>query len=330
METLAGRNVLVTGGAGFIASHLCEALVAVGACVRVLVHYRFDHSIGNLRHAAPEILGQMEVVHGSVEDPFQVDRCVAGCDTVFHLAALIAIPYSYQAPASYIAANVHGTLNVLEACRRHAVRRLMHTSTSEVYGTALYTPIDERHPLQAQSPYAASKIAADKLVESYHLSFGLPAVTIRPFNTYGPRQSSRAVIPTIVHQALRSGEIRLGALDPVRDLTHVSDTVAGFLAGAAAPGVEGATINLGTGSAVSVGELAAAIQRVAGVDKPVVADPARLRPKASEVMRLISDNRLAAQRLGWAPRLTLEEGLVSTVEFFEQHSPETAASLYVV
>jgi NAD dependent epimerase/dehydratase len=330
MHNLAGKRVLVTGAGGFIASHLCERLVAEGAAVRALVHYRFDHSIGNLRHASPAQRDAIEIVHGSVEDPFQVDRCVAGCDTVFHLAALIAIPYSYQAPASYIATNVHGTLNVLEACRRHGVRRLIHTSTSEVYGTALYTPIDERHPLQAQSPYSASKIAADKLVESYHLSFGLPAVTIRPFNTYGPRQSSRAVIPTIVHQALHADEIRLGALDPVRDLTHVSDTAAGFLAGAQTPGIEGMTINLGTGSAVSVGELAAEIQRVIGVDKSIVADPARLRPKASEVMRLLSDNRLARERMGWGPRLTLAEGLASTVAFFRNNSPETSAAHYVV
>ena len=330
METLSGKRVLVTGGGGFIGSHLCERLVQEGAHVRALVHYRFDHSIGNLRHLPSDTQEEIEVVHGSVEDPFAVDRAVEGCDTVFHLAALIAIPYSYRAPASYIATNVHGTLNVLEACRRHETRRLVHTSTSEVYGTALYTLIDEKHPLQAQSPYSASKIAADKLVESYHLSFRLPVVTIRPFNTYGPRQSSRAVIPTIIQQALHTPEIRLGSLDPVRDLTHVADTVAGFLAGMRSPGIEGQTLNLGVGTAVSIGELAALIQQIIGTAKPIRTDADRLRPKASEVMRLISDNQLAREQLDWAPTIPLAEGLRTAVEFFRNHPPEIDASRYVV
>ena len=256
---------------------------------------------------------------GNVEDGDFVQRQVKGKDVVFHLAALIAIPYSYHAPRSYVRANVEGTLNVLEAARNHGVARVVHTSTSEVYGTAQYAPIDEKHPLQGQSPYSASKIGADKLAESYHLAFGLPVATIRPFNTYGPRQSARAVIPTIVAQALTAPEVRLGALDPVRDLTFVRDTVEGFLAVGSAPGAVGQTLNVGSGQGITVGELARLILELLGVEKPIVLDPERVRPPSSEVFKLVCDNARARTLLGWQPTHTLREGLRETIDFVSTH-----------
>ena len=314
--SVEGRAVVVTGAGGFIGSHLAETLVRAGARVRALGHYRGDGSAGFLDDSP--LRDEMEVVLGDVRDPSQMRALVRGQDLVFHLAALIGIPYSYEAPSSYVATNVSGSLHMLEACRDEGVERLLVTSTSEVYGTARYVPIDEEHPLQGQSPYSATKIGADKLAEAYHASFSLPVVVVRPFNTYGPRQSARAVIPTIIGQALAGGEIRIGSLDPARDLTYVQDTVEGFLALASAQGIEGKVVNLGCGSSISIGEL---VRRICSIchreDAEIVVDPERIRPEWSEVMELRSDNRLACELAGWEPRVELEKGLRRTVEWFE-------------
>ena len=328
--TLQGKKVLVTGAGGFIASHLCEALVGAGADVTALVRYNALSATGNLSFAAPEAVERMEIVFGNVEDGDDMRHVVEGHEIVFHLAALIAIPYSYVAPRSYLRANVEGTLNVLEAARRLGVGRVLHTSTSEVYGTARTVPIDEEHPLQGQSPYSASKIGADKLAESYHASFDLPVVTVRPFNTYGPRQSARAFIPTIISQALVRDEIHLGALDPLRDMTFVSDTVAGFVAAATAPDVEGETINLGTGETHSIGDFAERIQSIMGTAKPIVQDPDRVRPAKSEVGRLVSDNSKARKLLGWSPQVSLDEGLARAVDFVRDNIGLYAPDRYTV
>ncbi len=308
--------MLVTGATGFIGSHLVQQLVSDGASVRAMAHYRGDPTLGNLEFLPAEARAALTVIKGDVGDPFFVRRAVEGCDIVFHLAALIGIPYSYVAPASYVATNVQGTLNVLEACRTEGTPRLVHTSTSEAYGTARQTPIDEQHPLQAQSPYSASKIGADKLAESYHCAFRLPVVTIRPFNTFGPRQSARAVIPTIAGQLLAgAGSLRLGSLTPVRDLTFVTDTVAGLIRGALAENVDGEVFNLGVGRGISIGDLAARIMALVGREIPVETDAARVRPEASEVLELLSDNAKARERLGWEPAVSLDQGLEHTCEF---------------
>jgi dTDP-glucose 4,6-dehydratase len=278
------------------------------------VHYNSASTWGNLDRLPKDILDSVEIVAGDLGDGFIVDRAVRDSSMVFHLGALIGIPYSYVAPAAYVTTNVTGTVNVLEACRRHQVRRLVHTSTSEVYGSAQYVPIDERHPLVGQSPYSASKIAADKMVESYWLSFGTPVVTVRPFNTYGPRQSARAVIPTIVTQALAGPQIELGSTDTVRDFTYVEDTVSGFVAAANALAVEGEVVNLGTGNAVTVGEIVSQVEAILSKPLRVVQHPGRVRPAASEVQRLISDNRRARDLLDWAPRVTLQKGLALTID----------------
>jgi UDP-glucose 4-epimerase len=267
-----------------------------------------------------EIRSQIEVVRGDVRDPHLMLDLVAGVDVVFHLAALIAIPYSYQAPGEYVATNVSGTLNVLEAARRSGVARIVHTSTSETYGTAQYRPIDERHPIVAQSPYAASKAGADRLAESYHLSFGVPVVTVRPFNTFGPRQSARAVVPTILSQLLAGRpELRLGATDPERDLTYVGDTVEGLLIVGGSDAAVGTAVNLGTGQTHTIGAVAELCMAVTGRRVPVVVDPARVRPAASEVLALVSDNRRALELSGWRPRVSLEEGLRRCAAFVAAH-----------
>src|ERR1700722_315655 len=266
----SGKKVLVTGAGGFIGSHLTEALVAAGATTTAMVRYNSGSLIGNLAFMNADKLEAVQIVSGNVEDSDFVYKSIKGQDVVFHLAALIAIPYSYEVPRTYLRTNIEGTLNVLEAARRYNIARVIHTSTSEVYGTALRTPIDENHPLQGQSPYSASKIGADKLAESYYRSFGPAGTTVRPFNTLGPRQSARAFIPTIIAQALARDKVRLGSLPPERDMTFVNDTVAGFMAAAATSGIEGMTINLGTGKTYSVGWFAKQILRVMDVDKPVV------------------------------------------------------------
>lgn len=315
-----GRPVLVTGADGFIGSHLTERLVREGARVRAFCFYNSSGSWGWLDGADPAVKGRLDVRLGDIRDVRFVEEACSGVDTVFHLAALIAIPYSYTAPESFVDTNVKGTLNVLEGARRAGCRRMIHTSTSEVYGTPADLPIRETHPLQGQSPYSASKIAADKLCEAYHCSFGQPVVTLRPFNTYGPRQSARAVLPTIIVQLLSGqAEVKLGRLDPRRDLTFVSDTVEGFLLAAQAEDVEGEVIQLGTGSAVSIGELLQLACAVLGIDAKAVQEPARLRPDDSEVMALLSDPARATQLLGWRPVVTLEDGLKRTAEWLSQH-----------
>jgi len=329
-SSLVGRRVLVTGAGGFIGSHLAERLVREGAEVHAMVHYNALSSWGNLDLVAPEVKSHLRVTLGNIEDSDYVMHACRGMDVVFHLAALIAIPYSYIAPRSYLRANVEGTLNVLEAARRLGVGRVIHTSTSEVYGTALREPIDEDHPLQGQSPYSASKIGADKMAESYWRSFETEVVTLRPFNTFGPRQSARAFIPTIISQALERDEIRLGSLDPLRDMTFVSDTVAGYLAAANAPNIAGETINLGTGETRSIGDFAERILSLMGVEKPVVQETDRMRPAKSEVGKLVSDNSKARRLLGWSPSIGIDDGLRATIEFIAAHRHLYRAGSYTV
>jgi UDP-glucose 4-epimerase len=314
------RRVLVTGAGGFIGSHLVERLAAEGIAVRALLRYSSRSDAGNLDFLPPELLRNVEIIRGDLRDPhFMLDACDK-VDVVFHLAALIGIPYSYEAPVEYVAGNVAGTLNVLEAARRQRVSRVVHTSTSETYGTAQYRPIDEKHPLVAQSPYSASKVGADKLAECYHKSFDLPVVTVRPFNTYGPRQSARAVVAVILSQLVGGrSELRLGALSPQRDLTFVEDTVAGMLALGACEAAVGRTVNLGTGEALSIGDLARLCMRIVGREIPVKVEEERLRSADSEVLALVSDNRLARQLCGWRPRIGLEEGLRRCIAFIREH-----------
>jgi len=273
-----GKKVIVTGAGGFIGSHLVEALAKVGASVTAMVRYNSGSLIGNLAFLEPRILKEVRIASGNIDDSDFVYRVIEGQEIVLHLAALIAIPYSYEAPRAYLRTNAEGTLNVLEAARRLSVARVVHTSTSEVYGTALRVPIDEEHLLQGQSPYSASKISADKLAESYFRSFGVPVVTLRPFNTFGPRQSARAFIPTIISQALTRDEIRLGSLAPERDMTFVTDTVAGFMAAAVTPGIDGMALNLGTGETHSVGWFAERLLKRMGTTKPIVQERQRMRP----------------------------------------------------
>lgn len=312
-------TVAVTGADGFIGSHLVEHLVARGHRVRAMAQYNSFGTWGWLDALAPDVLAEVDVVAGDVTDGDTVRDLISGAGTVYHLAALIAIPHSYRAPRSYVQTNVVGTLNVLEAVREQGCDRLVHTSTSETYGTARSVPISEHHPLQAQSPYAASKVGADKLVESYHASFGVPAVTLRPFNTFGPRQSARAVIPTVVSQvAAGAPEIRLGALDPTRDFLFVRDTAAAFAGVGTAPAaaVIGETFNAGTGEEISVGRLAATICELMGRPVPVRQEDQRLRPAGSEVMRLVCDSTKLRAAIGWAPAHTLTGGLKLTIDWF--------------
>ncbi|NDK16037.1 MAG: SDR family NAD(P)-dependent oxidoreductase, partial [Armatimonadetes bacterium] len=312
-------SVLVTGAGGFIGSHVVEATVRDGHQVRALVRYNSRGSSGFLDDLDAEIRESVEVVFGDLRDEESVAKAAEGVDAILHLGALIAIPYSYEAPRATIETNVIGTTNVLSAARRLGVRRVVHTSTSEVYGTALYAPIDEKHPLQGQSPYSASKIAADKIVESYHRSFGIPTVTIRPFNTFGPRQSARAVIPTIISQLLKGPQVRLGALHPTRDLTFVEDTAWAFVLAAQAQGVDGEEINLGTGQEISIGDLATKIAALMEREIEIVSDDQRQRPAKSEVERLIADNSKAKRLLAWEPQVGLDEGVRRTVRWIEAH-----------
>jgi NAD dependent epimerase/dehydratase len=327
----AGRRVTVTGAGGFIGSHLVEGLVQAGATVRAIVRYNGRSDIGALANVDAATRGAVEVVFSDVTDPFAMRAAVAGADTVFHLAALIAIPYSYAAPASYVATNVLGTLNVLEASRHLDVRRVVHTSTSETYGTARYVPIDEHHPLQAQSPYSASKIAADALAESFNRAFDAPVATIRPFNTYGPRQSARAVIPTIAAQvAAGRSTITLGDVRPIRDLTYVADTVRGFMAVARSDACVGVVTNIGTGTGIAIGDLARLIAEVAGVgDLEIVEAAERFRPPESEVFELVADASQARERAGWEPRISLREGLQHVLTYVRAHPDRYEIDRYV-
>jgi dTDP-glucose 4,6-dehydratase len=315
------KRVLVTGADGFIGSHLVEALVREGVEVRAFVHYNSFNSWGWLDYCTDDVRGHFEVFPGDVRDPNGVRTAIKGCDTVLHLAALIAIPFSYQSPDSYVDTNIRGTLNVLQAARDLGVRRVVHTSTSEVYGTARTVPIREDHPLQGQSPYSATKIAADQLAYSFHCAFGTPVTILRPFNTYGPRQSARAVIPTVITQ-LASGRdrIRLGALHPTRDFTFVTDTARGFILAARAPGIEGRVLNLGGQFEISIRDLALMIGEVMGRPVTLEQDDARLRPAASEVERLCADASGARDLLGWSPVFAglegLRRGLAETAAWF--------------
>ena len=324
-------QVLVTGAGGFIGSHVTEALLDAGHSVRALAHYNGKGSWGHLECLPEAHSAQIEVHLGDVTDSFMVRDLVAGCDVVLHLAALIGIPYSYVAPQSYVATNTLGTLNVLEACRQEKTSRVVVTSTSEVYGTAQYAPIDEAHPLQGQSPYSASKIGADKLAEAYYCSFDLPVVTLRPFNTYGPRQSARAVVPTVLTQALSGVErIELGNLSPQRDLTFVNDTARAFVAAAMTPGIEGEVIHIGQGSAVTIGELAELCLKAAGSSATITSMPGRLRPKKSEVDLLLCNPAKAAELLGWQPQVSLEEGLAQTADYLRDNLRDYRVQDYTV
>lgn len=322
------KKVLVTGAGGFIGSHLTERLVEIGADVRAMVHYNALGSQGWLD--ASKVKDQIEIIAGDITDRDSVMNAVKNREVVFHLAALIAIPYSYRAPASYIRTNIEGTLNVLQSVRSYDVERVVHTSTSEVYGTARYVPIDEVHPLQGQSPYSASKIGADKIAESFFHSYETPVVTVRPFNTFGPRQSARAVIPTIISQLLSNQVVHLGNLDATRDLNYVSNTVDGFIAAAGSAKAIGNTINLGSRREISIHNLAELIAKICQKPLEIETDPARLRPEGSEVERLMAENKLAYELLGWQPNVSLEEGLEKTISWISDHLDKFRPGEYTI
>jgi dTDP-glucose 4,6-dehydratase len=316
-------NILVTGADGFIGSHLVEELVRQGHNVRAFVMYNSFNSWGWLDSCAPDVKGKFEVIAGDIRDPNGVFDAVKGCSVIFHLAALIAIPFSYRSPDSYVDTNIRGTLNVLQAARKLNVEKVIHTSTSEVYGSAQFVPITEMHPLVGQSPYSASKIGADQLALSFFTSFELPVVTIRPFNTYGPRQSARAVIPTIITQLLsENNEVQVGNINATRDFSYVADTVSGFIAAMHSHDCAGETINLGTGFEVSIEKLIESISQTLKISKPLAFDSERIRPKLSEVDRLCSDNSKAKKMLNWTPRYSgidgLLEGLALTSDWFSK------------
>ena len=321
---------LVTGAGGFIGSHLVERLVRDGHSVRAYVHYNARNDWGNLELIDAAVRREVEIVTGDIADPFSVRRAAQGARTIYHLASLIAIPYSHVAPQTYAVTNVLGAINVLQAARDENVERVVHTSTSECYGTAQYVPIDERHPLQGQSPYSASKIGADMVAESYWRSFGLQVATIRPFNTFGPRQSARAVIPTIITQALRGGPIKLGSLAPTRDMNYVDNTVDGFVAIGNHAAATGEVINIGSGREIAVGDLAKLIVSMVGSRSEVVEDAARIRPPGSEVERLLCDNRKAARVVAWSPRVTLEDGLARTIDWIGRNLDRYKPDIYNV
>jgi NAD dependent epimerase/dehydratase len=330
MTTLAGRHILVTGAGGFIGGHLVERLVRDGARVRAMCRYNSRNDRGTLDWLDAEVTAEVEVVLGELRDIESVAAAVDGAEVVLHLGAQIAIPYSYVNPRDFVEVNVLGTLNVAHAALRQGVARIVHTSTSEVYGTAQSVPITEAHPLEPQSPYAASKVAADKLMDSYRRSFDLPVTVLRPFNTYGPRQSARAIIPTIIGQALTGSTLRLGSLHPRRDLTFVEDTTAAFVAAAISEAAIGRTVNIGTDHDVSVGDLVEIVADLLGRELTVETDPARLRPPNSEVERLRASPALAGELLGWAPRVELREGLARTIAWIERNVGHYRVDDYVI
>lgn len=321
-------RVFITGASGFIGSHLVEKLIKMDVNVRGMVHYNSRNDWGLLELLPKNILDEVDVISGDIQDPFFVRRAVKDCDVVFHLSSLIAIPYSYVAPSSYISTNVQGALNIMQACLEEGVKKVVHTSTSETYGTAQYVPIDENHSLQGQSPYSASKIGADKIAESFFLSFGLPVATIRPFNTYGPRQSVRAIIPVIITQVLNGGPLRIGSLNPTRDLNYVSDTIDGFIKVAESDRSIGEVINIGSGQEISIGDLARKIMKILGKDLEILTDEQRVRPEKSEVQRLLADNRKARELIGWEPKTPLDEGLKKTIAWFTENKDHYKSTIY--
>jgi NAD dependent epimerase/dehydratase len=327
-STWKNRRVLVTGAGGFIGSHLAEQLAQSGARTRCFLRYTSQGSLGSL--SASPLRSELEIIHGDVRDYESVFQAAKDVDVIFHLAALIGIPYSYHSPRSYVQTNIEGTLNVLEAARRHETERLICTSTSEVYGSALYVPIDENHPLQGQSPYSATKISADKIAESYHSSFGLPVSIARPFNAYGPRQSSRAVIPTIITQALAQLSVKLGNMHTTRDFNFVSDIVQGFLAIAETPATIGKTLNIGSGTETSISGLIDLIFELIGAKCPVEIDESRLRPEASEVDRLCANSSLLGELTNWRQTVPLREGLTRTIEWIGQNLGTYSIGRYVI
>ena len=323
-----GTPVLVTGAGGFIGSHLVERLVSLKAKTRALVHYNSLGSAGWLDESPAR--GEVELIFGDVCDRERLREAAQGVEIVFHLAALIAIPYSYQAPSSYVSANVVGTMNLLQTAKDIGIARIVHTSTSEVYGTAQYIPIDEAHPLQCQSPYAATKAAADKLAEAFYCSYNLPVVIVRPFNTFGPRQSSRAVIPTIITQLLSGGALRLGNLSPTRDFNFVANTVDGFVLAAETPDAIGKTVNLGSGREISIGDVAVLIARMMDVGSDFELDERRVRPGGSEVGRLLADNSAARRIMGWQPAVSLENGMEQTIDWFRRNMHRYRSEAYAL
>lgn len=326
--SLNGVRVLVTGAGGFIGSHLAEQLARDGAQVRSLVHYNALGSRGWLDHSP--LVRDMEVVAGDICDADSMRAVSTGVEVVFHLAALIAIPYSYTAPRSYVRTNIEGTINVLQAARDCGASRVIQTSTSEVYGTARVAPIPEHHPLQAQSPYAASKIGSDKIAESFHLSFGLPVTILRPFNTFGPRQSARAVIPTVIRQLLVGDEVRIGNVNPTRDFNFVTNTVNAFITTAQAPQAIGRTVHFGSGYEISVGAMIRTAAKLMNREARIVTQADRVRKDGSEVERLIADNAYASDLLGWLPSVSFDEGLEQTIEWFRGQPEPQDAARYVV
>ncbi|MFF0828381.1 NAD-dependent 4,6-dehydratase LegB [Brevibacillus sp. NPDC003359] len=332
---LKGKKILVTGSDGFIGSHLTERLVQEGHDVRAFVNYNSFNSWGWLDHSPQEIVSQVEIFSGDIRDPHGVKKAMDNCDVVMHLAALIAIPYSYHSPDTYVDTNIKGTLNIMQAARELEVEKVIHTSTSEVYGTAKFVPITEEHPLQGQSPYSASKIGADQMALSFYSSFGLPVSIIRPFNTYGPRQSARAVIPTIITQiAAGQKTIKLGSLHPTRDFNYVKDTVSGFITMAQSDRSVGEVINIGSNYEVSIGQTAEFIAELMGQDIEIVTEDKRLRPEKSEVERLWADNSKAKELLGWEPAYSgtegFKRGLAETIEWFlnPSHLSQYKAGIY--
>ena len=315
----SGKQVLVSGAGGFIGSHLTEKLAAKGAEVRAFVRYNSRGDPGLLRQLPTSIIKDIEIIAGDLSDFQAIRQAMNGVEVVFHLGALISIPYSYRHPMEVAETNFMGTLNMLMACKESEISRFVHTSTSEVYGTAMRVPIDESHPLQGQSPYSASKIGADKLAESFFCTYEIPIVTVRPFNTYGPRQSARAVIPTIITQALTQNTIHLGNIDTIRDFTYVGDTVDGFIKAAEKPSIEGQLFNLGSGKEISIGELTELIIHIIGQPRELVCDPIRLRPEKSEVMRLLSDSSRAQESLGWKAQVSIEQVLQLTIDWIQNH-----------
>jgi len=316
---LVDKKVLVTGASGFIGSHLTEELAKMGCRVRAFIKYKSSGDLGNLEELSPGLLEKIEIIRGDLKNPDSVKRAVKNIDVVFHLGALISIPYSYVDPREFVETNVTGTLNILKACQEENVKKIIITSTSEVYGTGKYTPIDEKHPLQAQSPYSASKMSADKLAESFYNTYNLPVTIIRPFNSYGPRQSRRAVIPTIIYQALTSKELSLGSLEPKRDFTYVKDTVQGFIKVAESDNSIGEIFNISSGKTISIRELVETIGKIIGKELIPNKDQKKIRPEKSEVMILLGDNRKAKEIIKWEPKYSLEEGLKEVVKYIKQN-----------